>query len=55
MTCPNCKKVLSCGCQKKTASNGKNVCASCAASYEVSLKASQKNNTASSIMKTVIK
>jgi transcription elongation factor Elf1 len=36
-TCPNCKKTLSCGCQRRTASNGSTVCSSCLASYEKTL------------------
>ena len=37
-TCPNCKAKLSCGCQKKKASNGVVVCNSCLNSYENSIK-----------------
>ena len=36
--CSNCGKTLSCGCQRRTASNGKAVCSSCLSSYEKSLK-----------------
>lgn len=36
--CNNCKSKLSCGCQKRTASDGKPVCANCVAAYEKSLK-----------------
>lgn len=39
MNCPNCNTKLSCGCQKKTASDGKLVCASCVTAYENKLKA----------------
>lgn len=35
--CPNCKKKLSCGCQKRTASDGKKVCTNCLSSYEASI------------------
>lgn len=38
MTCLNCKSTLSCGCQKKVASNGASVCAACLTNYEASLK-----------------
>lgn len=38
MTCPNCKSKLTCGCQKKKASNGKDVCTNCLAQYELNLK-----------------
>jgi hypothetical protein len=37
-TCPNCKKALSCGCQKRKASDGKVVCTNCLSKYEASLK-----------------
>lgn len=37
-SCPNCKKKLSCGCQKAKASNGTVVCKSCKKSYEKSLQ-----------------
>ena len=36
--CPNCKKNLTCGCQKKKASNGVVVCKDCILSYEKSMK-----------------
>lgn len=38
MTCENCKTPLSCGCQKKVASDGKSVCSSCVVAYEDKLK-----------------
>lgn len=37
-TCLNCRKNLSCGCQKRTASDGKSVCSTCITSYEVRAK-----------------
>ena len=36
--CSNCSKTMSCGCQRRTASDGKSVCASCLNIYEKSLK-----------------
>jgi hypothetical protein len=45
MICPNCKNQLSCGCQKKVASNGTSVCANCIASYEIHLAATKTKNT----------
>jgi len=36
--CPNCQARLSCGCQKRTASNGAQVCSTCLASYETGLR-----------------
>ena len=38
MTCLNCKSTLSCGCQKKVASNEASVCAACLPNYEAGLK-----------------
>lgn len=29
MNCPNCNTPLTCGCQKRTAGNGKQCCSSC--------------------------
>jgi len=37
--CLNCNKKLSCGCQKRTASDGKSVCSNCLPNYERNLKA----------------
>jgi hypothetical protein len=31
MNCPNCNAALSCGCQKRVASNGKQCCTNCIA------------------------
>jgi len=42
-TCPNCKKKLSCGCQKRKASNGREVCSNCLTSYEEQLKNKSSN------------
>jgi len=39
MNCPNCKSKLTCGCQKRIASDGKQVCSSCINNYETNLKA----------------
>ena len=36
--CSNCGRVLSCGCQARTASDGKSVCTNCISAYEVNLK-----------------
>lgn len=38
MNCSNCKETLTCGCQRKNASDGKSVCTKCAAIYERNLK-----------------
>lgn len=42
-TCNNCKKRLSCGCQKAKASDGASVCKSCKASYEANLNKEKLN------------
>ena len=42
MNCPNCNAPLSCGCQKRTASDGKQVCSSCVAAYERKIADSKK-------------
>jgi hypothetical protein len=36
--CSNCGRALSCGCQRKTASDGRAVCKNCAPEYEASLR-----------------
>jgi hypothetical protein len=43
--CPNCGKKLSCGCQKKKASNGQTVCADCKVKYEQELQQQIKKYT----------
>jgi transcription elongation factor Elf1 len=37
-TCPNCKKLITCGCQLKTASNNTKVCTNCIANYEAKIR-----------------
>lgn len=36
--CTNCSSKLTCGCQKRVASNGVTVCSKCVASYEETIK-----------------
>ncbi len=36
--CPNCKSRLSCGCQKRTANDSKQVCTKCVTKYNSSLE-----------------
>jgi len=43
-TCTYCKRKLSCGCQRRTASDGTQVCSSCIASYEAQLKSKKGLN-----------
>lgn len=38
MNCANCNKPFTCGCQKRTASNGIVVCSTCIAAYELKIK-----------------
>lgn len=44
MNCPNCKAAITCGCQKRTASDGKQVCSSCLPAYEKHLLLNSKAN-----------
>lgn len=37
MNCTNCGAKLSCGCQKRTASDGRAVCGSCISAYELNI------------------
>ena len=37
MKCANCQATLSCGCQRRIASNGVSVCSTCIALYEKEL------------------
>ena len=41
--CSNCGSTMTCGCQKRTASDGKQVCSTCATAYENLLKLKQNN------------
>ena len=43
MTCQNCKTVLSCGCQRRVATNGVVVCSNCLSKYETELKLRRSN------------
>jgi|MesohylFT_1024984.scaffolds.fasta_scaffold177125_1 transcription elongation factor Elf1 len=38
-SCPNCNARLSCGCQRRQASNGAAACTSCVSSIEEKIKA----------------
>ncbi len=46
-TCSNCKKNLSCGCQKRRASDGSSVCSNCLTTYEAGLQQRQTMATVS--------
>ena len=52
-TCPNCSKKLTCGCQRKTASNGRVVCNTCAATYETSLKTTKPKAKESPVLNSL--
>ncbi len=36
--CPNCSSKITCGCQRRTASDGKSVCSNCVTLYEKKLQ-----------------
>jgi len=38
MNCLNCNAKLTCGCQKRVASDGKSVCSNCISFHEQALK-----------------
>lgn len=38
VNCPNCTSKITCGCQKRLASDGKYVCSKCISDYEEQLK-----------------
>jgi hypothetical protein len=38
MICNNCKTKMTCGCQKRTATDGAAVCGNCVMAYENALK-----------------
>ncbi len=40
-TCSNCGSSLGCSCQKRTASDGRQVCVSCMQAYEAKLAAAK--------------
>jgi transcription elongation factor Elf1 len=40
--CPNCGAQITCGCQDRTASDGKRVCSNCVAYYEQQLAAANQ-------------
>lgn len=40
--CTNCNTKLSCGCQKRLASDGRQVCSKCLTSYEDGIKANKQ-------------
>jgi len=45
--CSNCNQQLSCGCQKRNASNGVQVCTNCLSNYESQI---QVNNQPSEVI-----
>jgi hypothetical protein len=51
--CPNCKKALSCGCQKTKASDGSTVCKNCKTNYEKSINTNTSNSNIQNLNKFV--
>lgn len=47
--CPNCGAVITCGCQRRTASDGKQGCSQCIPAYEQTL---QRRTTAANSVKS---
>jgi hypothetical protein len=45
MNCLNCGTKLSCGCQKRVATDGKNACSICLPAYETKVKAAKVAGT----------
>ena len=45
MNCSNCNARMSCGCQKRRASDGTSCCSTCLAFYEKKLKAEKEIKT----------
>jgi hypothetical protein len=45
MNCSNCNAKMSCGCQKRRASDGTSCCSGCLAFYEKKLKAEKEMKT----------
>jgi hypothetical protein len=43
--CSNCKTKLSCGCQKRVAKDGKQVCSNCVTKYNGTLPKEKKSIT----------
>lgn len=52
--CSNCKTKLSCSCKKRTASDGRSVCASCIKSYESKLTSTKSTTTKSGNIAPVV-
>ena len=42
--CLNCGARITCGCQKRKASDGKQVCSTCITKYETALKTKNKSS-----------
>ena len=43
MKCSNCKRTLSCGCQKKVAKDGTKCCANCVTAYNKNINLTNTN------------
>jgi hypothetical protein len=53
MICNNCRMKMGCGCNKRTASDGKSCCASCINAYEAQLKTLKNTNSNSNPAKSL--
>ena len=51
MNCTNCQTKMSCGCQKRVATNGVSTCSSCLAKYEAKLKVNKPNDNLQKFVK----
>ena len=50
--CSNCNQSITCGCQRRNASNGVQVCSNCLTSYESQIQA---NNQSSVVTEAEVK
>jgi hypothetical protein len=54
MNCPNCGSAITCGCQRRTASDGTVCCANCITTYENKNKVGKKKDDQSLTPQQVI-
>jgi len=51
-SCPNCGATLSCGCQRRQASNGASACSSCLSALEAKIKVLKQTVTPATTVQT---
>lgn len=51
-SCPNCGARLSCGCQRRQASNGAGACSNCVAALNAKIAADKQAATAAQVQPT---